>query len=79
MMALWAGLHNFGIEPVFEYLDFVTDFAGFEFKQVENTEAGFMRPGVMAALSRYVRDNPGVLRSGRTTEQILDEWIKSRS
>ena len=72
------GLHVFGMEPIFQYLDYVTNFAGFSLELVENTEAGFMRASVLSHLSRYVRDNPGTLKSGRTLEQMLDEWIKRR-
>lgn len=69
----------FGIQPVFDYLDFVSDFPGFKHEMVSLGESGYMRKTMLRHLDRYVRDNPGVLKSGRTQEQMLDEWISLRT
>ena len=73
------GTHIFGIGPVFDYLDFVTDIPGFKVELASNGEQGYMRTAILSHLSRYVRDNPGTLKSGRTQEQMLDEWISLRN
>ena len=69
----------FGITPVFDYLDYVSDFPGFSHDLVSNGDKGWMRPAMLSHLDRYVRDNPGTLKSGRTQEQMLDEWISLRT
>jgi len=73
------GMMCFGITPVFDYLDYVSDFPGFKHDLVSNGDKGWMRPAMLSHLARYVRDNPGTLKSGRTQEQMLDEWISLRT
>lgn len=72
------GLLVFGISPVFEYLDYVTDIPGFEPKLASRGDGGYMRSGVLSALTRYVRDNPGTKKCGKSEEEMLDAWIEQK-
>jgi len=78
-MRLCFGSAVFGIEPVFDYLDYVTDIPGFHPRYVSHGDSGYMRGDMLACLNRYVSQHPGTKKCGMAIEQMLDAWIKRKS
>jgi hypothetical protein len=82
-MRLCFGSAVFGIEPVYDYLDYITDIPGFNLRYVswspDNGGYGSMRHDMLACLERYVSQHPGTKKCGMAIEQMLDAWIKRKS
>lgn len=76
-MRLCFGLHIMGIEPVMDYLDYVTDIPGFHHRYLETDSD--MRAAMLGCLDRYTTTHPGTKKCNMSIEEMLDTWIKRKS
>ncbi len=67
----------YSLDAIFDYLDFITDFGGFDTSKVE--PGGFLRTSILSHLTRYTTDHPGTMRHGKSLEEVLDLWIVARA